>query len=425
MELREIDENEFKKIADKSPEISFHQTKEWGALKEENGWKRYFVALGDNACAMLLAKKVPIINKYMFYSPRGFLIDYNDEKLLKKFTEGVKKFAKDRGGIFIKIDPYVPYVERDNDGCIVESGYNNKKAHENLVNLGYRHFGFNIMQESLQPRWMFVVNTDRSIEEINSEMESKTRQILRKNERSGIHVHEIKHDELKDFKEIMQETADRREFIDRPFSYYENMWKHLHDSGILKIMIADIDFQEYKKNTTNELNEVEKELNIRKEKFDKKELKMNKRKFDARCKQDEETIKRLKEELNKIEDYIKTYGNKKKLGGILFLVYGNEVLSLYGGSIESLMQFKSAYSIHYAGVKYAQEHHYKRYNFYGITGNFDKSNPLYGLFLFKKSFGGHVVELIGEYDLVINKPLYDLYKISFKIYHGIKNLKAK
>ena len=87
MELREIDENEFKKIADKSPEISFHQTKEWGALKEENGWKRYFVAFGDNACAMLLAKKVPIINKYMFYSPRGFLIDYNDEKLLKKFIK--------------------------------------------------------------------------------------------------------------------------------------------------------------------------------------------------------------------------------------------------------------------------------------------------------------------------------------------------
>ena len=89
------------------------------------------------------------------------------------------------------------------------------------------------------------------------------------------------------------------------------------------------------------------------------------------------------------------------------------------------MQFQSAYTVHFEGIKYAVEHNYDRYNFYGITGDFNENNPLYGLYLFKKSFGGTVVELIGEFDLIINKPLYYLYKVAFKTYHNIKNLKQK
>ena len=59
----------------------------------------------------------------------------------------------------------------------------------------------------------------------------------------------------------------------------------------------------------------------------------------------------------------------------------------------------------------------------GITGDFDEKNPLYGLYLFKRGFGGKVVELIGEFDLIINTPLYYLYKIAFACYHKIKQIK--
>ena len=106
-----------------------------------------------------------------------------------------------------------------------------------------------------------------------------------------------------------------------------------------------------------------------------------------------------------------------------FLIYGNEVLSLHGGTLDDVMQFQSAYTIHFAGLKYAVENGYKRYNFYGITGDFRKENPLYGLYLFKKSFGGHVVELIGEFDYVISPFWFHTYNIAFKLYHTLKNLK--
>lgn len=430
MKIVELKPKEFKKIADKSDQITFHQTIEWANLKKKNAWEPYYIGLENEkdeilGVGLLLAKQIPVIKKRIFYSPRGILIDYSNKELLEAFTSEIKKFIKERNGFLLKIDPYVEYQEHDNNGVIVE-GKDNKKAHKNLIDLNYKHSGFTLMQESLQPRWMHVIEINgRDEDEVQKDMESKTRQILRKNEKSGITVREIKKDELPIFKEIMQHTSDRRDFIDRPLSYYEAMWDSLHDSGILKIMIGVIDFNKFKDNTKKELKEVEDALNDRIKKHDNNLLKMNEKKYNSTNKQDKDNIERLHKQLEKIEDYKKQYGDKKTLGGILFLIYGNEVLSLFGGTDDNLMQFQSAYSIHYAGIKYAIDNKYKRYNFYGITGDFNKNNPLYGLFLFKKSFGGHVVELLGEYDLVISNFWYHAYNIAYKVYHGLKKIIKK
>lgn len=430
MKLIKLNKKDFKSFADKHPQITFHQTEEWANLKKVNNWQAHYIGLeNDNdeivAGAMILSKTLPIIKKKMFYSPRGFLIDYNDKKLLETFTNELKKYIKKEQGIFVKIDPFVEYQEHDNDGNIVKDGYNNKSAVENLKNLGYKFFGFNLMQDTLQPRWMHVIETkNRTLDDVMKDMESKTRQILRKNERCGITTREITRDELPIFKDIMKHTSDRREFVDRPLSYYEAMWDNLHDSGILKILIAKIDFNIYEKNTIEEKEETEKSLKERIYKKDKGILKMNEKKFNSSNKQDEETIKRLEKQLEKIKELKEEYGDKEILGGILFLIYGNEVLSLHGGSHAKLMQFQSAYTIHFEGVKMAVEGNYNRYNFYGITGDFRKENPLYGLYLFKKSFGGHVVELIGEYDLIISKFWYNTYNIAFNLYHKLKNIKS-
>lgn len=431
MKLKKLTKKEFKTFADKNPEITFHQTEEWANLKKVNNWDAHYIGLEDDnkkiiAGALLLSKTLPIIKKKMFYSPRGFLIDYNNKELLKKFTEEIKKYAKKENAIFIKIDPFVEYQEHDNNGDIVENGYNNKDAVENLKSLGYKFFGFNLMQDTLQPRWMHVIETkNRTLDDVMKDMESKTRQILRKNEKCGITTREITRDELPIFKDIMKHTSDRREFVDRPLSYYEAMWDALHDSGILKILIAEIDFNKYEKNTLEEKEEIEKNLKDRIYKKEKNILKMNEKKYNSSNKQDEEAIKRLEKQLEKIKELKDKYGDKEILGGILFLIYGNEVLSLHGGSHAKLMQFQSAYTIHFEGVKMAVEGNYNRYNFYGITGDFRKENPLYGLYLFKKSFGGHVVELIGEYDLVVSKFWYTVYNLAFKTYHKLKNIKNK
>lgn len=430
MELVKLKKEEFEKFVLNSNQASFYQTYEWGELKKENGWDMHLIGLKDKkkikAASLILSKNTPI-GKKMFYAPRGFIIDYNDFELLKEFTDKVKKYVKKEKGIFIKIDPYISYQERDLHGNIVEDGENNKDCYDNLIKLGYKHFGFNIYQEALQPRWLFVTKTkNTTIDEVMKKMDSKTRQILRKNKRLGIVTREIGYDELDKFKDIMQHTGDRRDFIDRPLKYYQDMYNHLHESGILKILVAEIDTKLSIKNMDKEILEIKLDMEAREAKYLKDPAKMNKNKYEQKQKECENNIKRINKNKVHILELKKEYGDKILLGGILFLIYGDEVLSLVGGSYDKLMEFQSAYTVHFAGMKYAIENNFSRYNFYGITGDFEeKKNPLFGLYSFKRDFGGQVVELIGEFDFVVDKFFFFVYKVAFKSYKLLKNIKNK
>ena len=426
MEFRKLTEKEFDNFASKHENASFNQNSYWGKLKKSNNWEYTFLGLLDNkkivAATLLLSKMTPV-KKKMFYAPRGFLIDYKNYDLLKEFTKNIKKYAKENNGIFVKIDPYINYQERDIDGNIVE-GNDNKDAYKNLINLGYKHFGFNVMQETLQPRWIFVTDTKgKTVDEVMKNMDSKTRHIIRKNERMCIKTREISYDELDKFKDIMKHTGDRRKFIDRPLSYYQNMYKTLHAPGILKIIVAELHAKELVNTYKNELKDLKTELETRKNKHDNGINKMNEKKYLSKQKETENNIERITKKLEEAKKLQKDNGDVILLGGILFLIYGKEVVSLVGGSYEKFMEYQSAYTVHWAGCKYAIENGYDRYNFYGITGDFNPKNPLYGLYLFKRGYGGKVVELIGEFDLVISKFWYFVYNVSFKLYHGIKNIK--
>ena len=74
MEFRELTCEEFKKIEKKQKKYNFYQTVSWANVKKTTGWESYYVGVFDGkknlGIALLLAKK--ILNKKMFYIPRGF-----------------------------------------------------------------------------------------------------------------------------------------------------------------------------------------------------------------------------------------------------------------------------------------------------------------------------------------------------------------
>ena len=427
MKFEILNEQEFMGFALNHEQASFHQTVNWGNLKAMTGWESNFVGIKENnkviAASLILAKKTPI-GKKMFYAPRGFLIDYNNIKLLTFFTKEVKLWAKKNKAIFIKIDPYISYQERDLHGNIVEGGKNNKKAYKNLISLRYKHMGFNVAGEEVQPRWIFITPTkDTTVEKIMEGMDAKTRQILRKNERNRINVREIGYDELDKFKAISEHTAKRRGFLDRPLSYYQTMYKEMDKNKFIKILLAEIDTKSSIKEHEDEISTIKKEMNDREIQYNLDPSKVNKNKYDQKQEQSLNEIKRIEKNINHLNELKEKHGDIITLGGILFYLSKNEVLSSVGGSYDEFMEFQSAYTLHWAGLKYAIENNYERYNFYGISGIFDEKNPLFGLYSFKRDFGGKVVELIGEFDLVVDKFAYFIYNIAIKIYYFFKSKK--
>lgn len=426
MKLVELKVSEFNKFASKHEQFSFHQTEEWAKLKKFNGWTSSFVGLKDNkkivGVALILKKKL-FLNYYLFYSPRGFLLDYSNPSLLEEFTNEIKSYAKENNAIFIKIDPYLSYQQRNRDGDIVEGGTNNFDAVDNLKKLGYKHYGFSISTEKeLQPRWIYVLPFNRlSQEEIWNGFSSDTKRYIQRAEKTGLVTEEIGLDKLDEFKKIMEHTSYRRGFIDRPFSYYKEMVNVLGEH--LKIVNCYMDTNI----SLNNFEEEEKNLKkLRVELEEKLAISPDSKKSKVAMKELEKKESELEKKRNGILELREAYGEKILMASSMFIIYPNEIIYLYSGSYDEFMKYNPQYLIQWYMIKYGIDKKVLRYNFYGIDGNFDKDkNPMYGIYEFKKGFGGEVIELIGEFDLIVNKFLYYVYKASFWCYKKLKQIKMK
>lgn len=409
MNIEELESNEYEEYISKNKYTTFYQKEYWGKLKKDGGWNYKLVGMKKNnkivGATLLLFKNLPLGLK-LFYSPRGFLIDYNDEELLKEFVLEIKEYVKKENGFILKIDPYVEYKTRDIDGTIVEGGVDNSKVVENLKKLGFKHYGFNKdISKELQPRWMYVLDLKGKTEdEIFSNFSKHYRKTIRRTEKQGLVVERISKDKLMDYKKIMEHTSSRRDFIDRPYSYYENMYDKIGENLIINVCYLD----------TN--------LGINKFKDEIKKIEGYQDIKDYHLKD----IEDYKKKIELYESYQKKYGDKIPLAGTMSIVCGKEYLNLFGGAYEEFMHYDAQYLIKWHTMKEALNLGCEIYNFYGISGNFEKeNNDMYGVYEFKRGFGGRVVELIGEFDLIISKPKYCLYNFMFKTYKIVKKIIKK
>lgn len=423
MKFVELNENEFSKWASNHPLTTFFQTMEWGRLKAKNGWHIHLVGIKENnniiAASMLLSKSMLV--GQMFYTPRGLLIDYNDIKLLTYFTKELKKYVRKQGGIFLKIDPNIIYCPRDIDGKILEDS----KCHDNIINnlikLGYKHLGFNYeLGKTLQPRWNFVLNLDNKTEELLlKEMDQQTRWSINKTLKLPFEIRELNLDNIDEYKDIMQHTSERRDFIDRPLSYYKDMYEVLTPSNMMKLLVVELNVKEYIENLKNSLSMelVDKEMIE-----DKLKLTPNNGKLLNKLKVSNETITNLETKLEETRKWELSKRDKIVMAGALFIVYAGEITYLFSGAYKEYLNFNAQYRIQWEMIKYGLNNGYKRYNFGGISGHLDKDDSIYGIYAFKRGFNGNVEELIGEFDLIVNKLYYLIYTLSFKMYKILKKL---
>ena len=231
MNLVELEKDEFINFSKNYPCSLFFQSPYWIEIKKQNHWEGIMIGLKENgkiiAATVLLMKNIKGINKKMVYAPRGFLLDYNNLTLLTEFVEKLKIYLKEKKTLFLKINPYVKYQEHDINGNIIENTKNNTLLNK-LKELGFTHQGFYITMDEkkdLEPRWLSVLDLEnKEIDDIFKNMRTTTRWSIRNSEKNCLRVMEAGREDLKDFKALMKHTADRREFIDRPLSYYQNIY---------------------------------------------------------------------------------------------------------------------------------------------------------------------------------------------------------
>lgn len=93
----------------------------------------------------------------------------------------------------------------------------------------------------------------------------------------------------------------------------------------------------------------------------------------------------------------------KAIASTIAIHLGNRVVYLYGASDDVNRNLMPNYLLQWNMMHWAVEEKCDIYDFRGISGDPDPENPLYGLYRFKKGFGGETVEYIGEIVMVF-KP---------------------
>ncbi|MBE6157477.1 MAG: aminoacyltransferase [Firmicutes bacterium] len=406
MEFVEIKEKEYRDFWENHPQKTFLSAPEIGKLREKSGWTTYFVGLKDNkkliASAMLLSHKRHF-NKLEFYSPRGLLVDYKDLDTYKIFIEKIKEFVKEHNGYVFRMDPYIIYKQRDIDGNIVEDGIDNSNVVEFLKKEGFKQLP---VEEREQVSWMFSLGLEgKNEQEILKEMKSNTRNTIRKTEKIGITIKELKYDELDRFQKIMIETGERKNFSVRGVEYYQNMYKLFADKGEVKYFVTELNLKDYIKKLQEEKKEKEQKIeSLSDAKYNegqKKGLTNEINSIDKRIKEAEETIK------EKQTDTI-------TLSGSMFIIIKPEIIYLSSGNYSEFMKYNSQYLLQWMMIKYGIENGFKKHNFYGIPADINTHPKDYGIYEFKRGFNGYVEELIGEFVLPITWH-YKLLKLIQKI----------
>lgn len=415
MKLVELSKTEFNEFTNYLEICPFEQSIYWANFKRGENWHPYFLGLEDKnkllGATLLLANENKSIKKRFFYAPQGFLIDYKNYDLLEIFTKEIINFVKEKNGIYLKIDPEILTTEKDEDGRELQGGINNLFIKDYLLKLGFIETDNN----TINPKYTMKLDlTDKSLNDILNNMSKKARQIIKRNERLGYIVRELKQDELPIFIKTMDKISSKFNTIEYELPFYEDLASAFTKEH-LKIMIAELDLN----TTLNNLKKEEKVLQIEKEK--RIGLYQNNQLTEETFIEKELGYKEQINIINKRRKYYlslkeKTDNDKIFLGGYLFLMYGKEITALIGGMDDEYIDLDVSYSIHFKMLKKAIEYGYRSYNFYEVKDVND------GGFFFKQNFGAKLFEHIGEFDYPIDLNSYKKYKKYFPLYYGVKSV---
>lgn len=417
--IKILNEEEYKKFALNNEYISIYQIPQWGTLKSKTGWIRHLLGYYESdkliGVTMLLEKKLPL-KQSLYYTPRGYLVDVFDYEVLKKFHEDVIKYVKKNHGFMLKVDPNVIYQIRDHDGNIKDTC--GEVAYQNFKKLGFKHMGFSKNFEDLQPRVLCRIRLKDTYDETLKTFSKSTRKNIDKTYDEGVRVKKIGAEDIDLFVSLCNETAINKSFIIRPASYYKRQLELMSDYTTIYLAYLD---------TNIHYNYVYKTLENKKEELESLEKEMKKINVGDKIKRKrqelEEKIDKLTKDLDLASNLKKSY-KEINIGALMSVFIGNEGITFMSGTSLSYRQFNPKYAFYREHIIDSINKHLDYVNFYGISLDLDKMSKYYGIYEIKKGFNPEIVELIGEFDYVINPVIYYGYKIALNGYKILKKIRS-
>jgi len=381
-----IPEFEFNEFAANHINTHLLQSYQWAQVKD--AYKPLYVGVKQEgrlvATALILIRSLPLGQKFA-YIPRGPLIDFTNQDLLKFFSDNLKKIAKDNGCFMIRMDPGIAYktykVEEKEQAEVSEYG---KNVIDTLKNNGYIHRGLPLkMHDSFQPRFVAIVRLDDNT--VNN-YQTRLKSSLRRIQKRGTKIESGTYQFLDEMSSMIKLTESRKNVNLRDREYFKLLLNVYPETA--KIYLAYLTPKKNIEVFTEKMDDLQSELDQIKDKSPKKAHRLN---------EQIDSLKLLIEELEDVKDEEKTV-----IGSMLKIDFGNIVNLLYAGTDVKFSKFSPQEFIYDHIIKESIEKGNQYVDMGGVEGSLDD-----GLTFFKAKFSPDIVEYIGEFDI----PLSFKYKL--------------
>ncbi len=209
--------------------------------------------------------------------------------------------------------------------------------------------GFSGRSEPVQPRRTIVVSLDGTEEDWLGRMKQKTRYNIRLAEKKGVVVR-ISSD-LAGFYQLMQVTGQRDGFGVHNLDYFQQVYNLFHPTGMCDLLVAEYEGQ--------------------------------------------------------------------LLAGLMVFARGSRAWYFYGASNDAERNRMPTYLLQWEAMRWAKAHGCCDYDLWGVpdadeealeTGFSGRSDGLWGVYRFKRGFGGILKRSAGAWDRAYLRPLYPLYR---------------
>lgn len=386
----EITKEKFEEFTSKSEYKNYCQTANYGMIMSETGFDYSFVAYTTNdleilAAGMFLTKKIG--RYYYAYCPKGYIIDYNDTELVKKFTRNLIKYYKRKKVIFLKINPEI-IIGTINTNTFEKTPNENTNILDNLKSLGFKKRKELNPLELLQPKLTALINLKEY--DVNK-LDKKVRNNIRNTENNGLVLEVADANKI----EILYEFI--KNMKDRSINYYRNFYNTFKRTEQADLLLVSIDYETYLINAKKRVEEEQiknEELN-NKLRTDTSEKTLNeKMNSDKALEQYKQDVIYATAGLKRNE---KTY-----IGGAITIKYGNKVSILIAGVDKNYNYLNPNYFLHHKIFEMYKEN-FDECDINGIADDFSNESKFSGLNKFKMGFNPKIVEYIGELDLIISE----------------------
>lgn len=395
-----IPTEEFDAFIRQHPQANLLQSSSWASIKDN--WKSERLVIRDQsetivAAVLILIHPLPL-GFTMLYTPRGPIMDYQNQELVSYVLETLKERAKKHKAIFVKFDPSLFLTKTFPDGT-VEQDPQTQVALKHLHTAGAKWLGpSEELEETIQPR--FHANIYSAFFE-ESNLPKKSKQTIRTAKNKGIEI-QFGGEELLDyFVDLMKQTEIRKQISLRGRNYYQKLLSTYGDDSFITMAFL---------NLTNRIQKLQTEL-LQKE---KEAASFTDQTRQNKVLQNQKDQERIQSELVFLTQMQEKYGTKVPLAATLTLEYGPTAENIYAGMNNDFGRYQAPILTWLETAKHSFQRGKNWQNLGGIENNLDG-----GLYNFKKNLSPVIEEFVGEFDLPTS-PLYSLASFALKLRKKIR-----